>query len=78
MKTKHDFTIYRENSLIAKNVEQRLAHKLVRQDALEQFAKGFTPAYVIKGTFADGKMDTKIAVFHRIKRRLYWKFIKPC
>jgi hypothetical protein len=74
MKTKNYFSVYRNNILIDSKLDQVKAHKVAREDAKKEFSQGRTPTYVLKGTFADGKNETKIGTFKH--GRIYWKFAK--
>jgi len=72
---KNNFSVYRNKKLVASRLGQSQAHQIAREDAAAEFSNGRTPTYVLKGTFADGINDTKIGVFHRAKKRIYWKFV---
>lgn len=77
MKSKNNFSLYRDKRLIASKLEQLAAHKRAKEDAITQLKLGKTHVYILKGTFYDGKVDSRIGTFNPQKNRIYWKFVKP-
>lgn len=77
MKSKTNFSLYRDTKLIASRLEQLAAHNLAKEDAIAQLKMGKPHVYVLKGTFYDGKVNSRIGTFNAQRNRIYWKFVKP-
>lgn len=66
------FKLYRDKTLLG-SFRQNVAHQKADEDALQQFALGRTPTYIISGPFPLGE-KTRIGKLSLKRRRVYWKF----
>ena len=74
---KPNFSVYREKTLIGSRLDQAVAHRKAKADAIEQSKQGKRPTYIVKGTFYDGQPGTSIGMLNQKIKRMDWKSAKP-